>query len=163
VFQDKKDPHKFVKASTPQQLMMKISVGDRFARQPGIPDPFWELITNCWQKSPNDRPTFEEIVRIMLARDDMVLEGTDKTKYEEYQERVKPPEDELIQVEMELRTSRGLLISQRAAGSRLLTDEMARSTRKSIVLGRVEEESSDADQAYRRYDFTRSSLRKATK
>jgi serine/threonine protein kinase len=57
---------------SPLMLMMKVVNGDRFARQRGIPDQFWDLITSCWAKVPADRPSFEAIVKLMLTTDDFV-------------------------------------------------------------------------------------------
>jgi serine/threonine protein kinase len=76
-----------------QQLMMKVAKGERFIRQPGIPDVFWKLITECWEHRPDDRPSFEKIVKMMLTSDEFVFEGTDMEKYREYRERMKPPDD----------------------------------------------------------------------
>jgi serine/threonine protein kinase len=144
------------------QMMMKVADGYRFKKQPEVPDAFWELITACWAQLARNRPTFDEIVKLMLTSDEFVFEGTDMARYREYRERVKPPEDEPIQVDVKQNNSGGLLMSQISGGNQLLADEMAKSLRKSMSLGSVGE-LSEADQAYRRYDFTRSSLRKPTK
>jgi serine/threonine protein kinase len=117
---------------SPQQLMTKVVMGGRFARQPGIPDPFWDLITACWAHVPSDRPSFEEIVKLMLTTDDFVLEGTDMIRYDEYRERMKPP----VQVEITPEGSAGLLMSRLAAGDQLFADEMTKSMRRLMSMGR---------------------------
>jgi serine/threonine protein kinase len=75
----------------PQQLLMKVAQGHRFMRQPEIPDVYWDLITRCWQQSPANRPTFDEIVREMLESERYAFPGTDLARYREYRERMAPP------------------------------------------------------------------------
>jgi hypothetical protein len=111
------------------------------------------------QKCGKHRSSFEEIVKQMLTRNDFVLEGTDITKYNEYRERMRPPEDAPVQVEVAPQGSGYLLMSKLSAGNQLFADEMTKSMRRSMSMGRAGE-GSEGDQALRRYDFTRSSLRK---
>jgi serine/threonine protein kinase len=71
-----------------QDWMRRIRSGERFMRQPGIPDRFWELITRCWSQKPEERPSFAEITKLMLDSDDFVLDGTNLDEYHEYRERM---------------------------------------------------------------------------
>jgi serine/threonine protein kinase len=67
---------------------VRVNSGERFIRQPGIPDRFWELITRCWSHLPEQRPSFAEITKMMLDSDDFVLDGTNLDEYHEYRERM---------------------------------------------------------------------------
>jgi serine/threonine protein kinase len=147
---------------SPQQLMTAVARGQRYKRPNHVPNAFWNLITKCWAHAPADRPRFEDIANEMLASDDYTFPGTDLGKYHEYRERMKPrAEEEITETSKgSLARSGELRMSSLASGNRLFADEMRKSMRMSMNLGRVGEES-DADQALRRYDFTRSSLKKA--
>ncbi|OHT04697.1 hypothetical protein TRFO_27695 [Tritrichomonas foetus] len=76
---------------SPQQLMMRIGKGCRPIKTPAIPDHYWEIITKCWDKDPEARPTFQAIVNI-LKQDKYALEEkgvkTDMAAFNEYKERV---------------------------------------------------------------------------
>ena len=76
---------------SPQQFMMKIGRGHRPRRPDSIPDPYWELVQNCWKQHPPERPTFEEITEV-LKDDKFAIEEfgmkTDLDKLHEYQERI---------------------------------------------------------------------------
>jgi serine/threonine protein kinase len=148
--------------TSPQQLMMKVAKGDRFMRQPGIPDAFWGLIERCWAQAPATRPSFQMIVQELQTSDALVFPGTDLAKYREYQERMKPPpaEEEPVTELHHSGSSPGLKMSSLAVGNRLMNDERMRYLSKStrMSLGRVDEAD---DQSLRRYDFTRSSKRTA--
>lgn len=72
----------------------KIKGGKRFVRPPLVPDHYWDLIQRCWSQNPADRPTFDEIVRI-LRDDKFALEEfgmkTDLKQLHEYQNRIDVP------------------------------------------------------------------------
>ena len=79
-----------------QQFLMKISTGKRPKRQPNIPDCYWELIQECWKQEPEERPTFEEITKIL--RDDKFAINefgipTNLDELHEYWDRIDPPDD----------------------------------------------------------------------
>jgi serine/threonine protein kinase len=145
------------------QLMTKVANRERFVPRPGlIPPAFWDLIQQCWKHEADDRPSFEEIVRMMLESDDYTFEETDLEKYHEYRERMKPrEEEEIVGAPGDASTlSGGLRMSALASGNRLFADEIQKSVRMSIKQGRIGEDS-DATRALKRYDFTKSSLRRA--
>jgi serine/threonine protein kinase len=73
---------------SPNGLMIAVVVGKRYKRPIGVPDPFWNLITRCWAQDPAHRPTFEEIVKLMLESQDFTFPGTDVEKYNEYRQRM---------------------------------------------------------------------------
>jgi hypothetical protein len=146
-------------ARSSQAFMRAVTKGKRYKRRPEIPEVFWELITKCWDQGPLIRPKFQEIMDDMLACDDYTFPGTDLEKYHEYRERMRPrEEDPIAEAEIASARSEGLLMSGLASGNRLLSDERRKSIRKSMIL-RQNERESDSNQALRRYDFTRSSLR----
>jgi serine/threonine protein kinase len=153
---------KDVAPTSTQMLWRIVTHGDRYKRQDGIPDAFWDLITQCWEHAPAKRLSFEEIVEHMLKSDDYTFPGTDLAAYHEYRERMKPQEDDPAPGEIKLSQSQGggLKVSRLASSNQLLADERKKAVQKSVSFGQVGEES-DADQALRRYDFTRSSLRRA--
>eukprot|EP00842_Homolaphlyctis_polyrhiza_P003887 jgi/Hompol1/449/HPOL_004196-RA len=47
------------------KVMGKIVHGERPERPVGITDSLWQLIQECWHDNPNERPTFETIVRLV--------------------------------------------------------------------------------------------------
>lgn len=60
-------------------------------KRDSIPDNYWNLINKCWDKDPNKRPCFEEIVEI-LRNDDFALNeysmNTNIDELHEYQNRI---------------------------------------------------------------------------
>jgi hypothetical protein len=48
-------------------LMKRIQGGSRFKRVPEINDHYWGLITGGWDKAAARRPTFRQIVDLMIA------------------------------------------------------------------------------------------------
>jgi serine/threonine protein kinase len=73
---------------SPQQLLLRIAGGVRLKRVDGIPDPLWNLITDCWSSAPTKRPTFATIVERMKADSAISITGTDLQRYKEYQMRL---------------------------------------------------------------------------
>jgi serine/threonine protein kinase len=65
-------------------VMMKINEGWRLVYRPEIPPEFWELITRCWADSPHDRPTFPEIVEVLMRSEKFAFAGTDMRQFLEY-------------------------------------------------------------------------------
>ena len=59
----------------------EIVEGNRLAKPKGIPDCYWDLATKCWDKDPEHRPTFTEIVDWMHAKEFAI----DKKKVKEYE------------------------------------------------------------------------------
>ena len=69
----------------------KIIQGMRPCRTQFIPDPYWDLIQQCWDSNPEARPTFEQITEI-LKDEKFALEEfgmkTDLNQLHEYQRSV---------------------------------------------------------------------------
>jgi serine/threonine protein kinase len=66
----------------------RINKGERFIRPEKMPDPFWTLISECWDQQPDQRPSFAEITRRMMDCDEFTIEGTDMGEYGEYRTRI---------------------------------------------------------------------------
>jgi serine/threonine protein kinase len=71
-----------------QHFIVKVVAGSRLKRQSSIPDLYWDLIQVCWRPTPDERPTFTEIVQEMRATTVCAVPGTDIAEYQEYQARV---------------------------------------------------------------------------
>ena len=69
----------------------RIERGERFKRPKEIPDHYWDLIQICWKNDPSERPSFNEIVKI-LKEDKYAIEEfgmkTNLDKLHEYQSRI---------------------------------------------------------------------------
>ena len=71
------------------QIIGQVLMNDA---RPPIPEqtnePLQELMKQCWDKNPEKRPTFDEIVRRMIAGP-IILNGADVTEFQQYvQEKV---------------------------------------------------------------------------
>lgn len=49
-----------------------------------VPSCYEDLIKDCWNSIPNDRPSFDKIVSMLKSDPKFILEGTDKDAYYEY-------------------------------------------------------------------------------
>ncbi|KAH0951432.1 hypothetical protein HN011_009385 [Eciton burchellii] len=47
------------------RIMWAVHIGQRPPLIEGCPKPIEDLMTRCWQKTPEDRPSMDEVVRIM--------------------------------------------------------------------------------------------------
>jgi serine/threonine protein kinase len=151
---------------SPQNLMMRVSRGSRLKRQDGITDKYWELIEECWKHAPAERPDFAAIVDKMNENDDFALPGTDLAKYKEYRTRILEESaavsgadiDAMLQsTAPRVHTKQGLRMSDLAkADNPLFASQFTKSMTKSMAVG------GKWDQAYSRYDFTRSKYLRTT-
>ena len=62
-----------------------VTQGKRLQRSPEIPDPWWDLITECWAQDAKVRPSFLDIVRKYLVDNRLIIDGTDIQAYKMYQ------------------------------------------------------------------------------
>jgi serine/threonine protein kinase len=76
------------KAQTSFQLARKVTGGIRFAKKPGIPDFYWQLIESCWQQDPNKRPQFHNLVDDFRQSHAYVLPGANLAQVQAYEEKV---------------------------------------------------------------------------
>jgi serine/threonine protein kinase len=147
-----------------QNLMMRVARGSRLKRQEGFTDKYWELIEECWKQSPADRPDFASITEQMNENDDFALPGTDLAKYREYRNRMLEANAAAGEIDAMLQSTaprpnakQGLRMSDLAKSeSPLFASQFAKSMTKSMAVG------GKWDQAYSRYDFTRSKYRRTT-
>jgi serine/threonine protein kinase len=70
-----------------RQLMTGLAKGLRFVIPPSVPAWCSQLIADCWETIPSDRPTFAQIVE-RLKNPEFTLNGVEKSVYEEYQSRI---------------------------------------------------------------------------
>ena len=70
-------------------FMMRVALGARFARVEGIPDFYWDLITHCWDEEPGNRPSFQDIVRLLHENtEEYIFPGADLDAVKEYESRI---------------------------------------------------------------------------
>ena len=78
-------------------LVNFTEIGKRPEYREEIPIHYWELIEECWKPNPNDRPSFDEITRI-LKNDKFALTEfgmkTDLNQLQKYQKRIDNDADE---------------------------------------------------------------------
>jgi hypothetical protein len=65
-----------------------MSAAARWERDAAIPDFYWEVITKCWQATPERRPSFAALLHWWAVDRRWVLPGTDLTALAEYERRV---------------------------------------------------------------------------
>jgi serine/threonine protein kinase len=73
---------------TPEALMMRVEDGARFVRPSAISDAHWDLITECWQSNPEDRPSFADLVNRLKSDHGWVFEDSDEDALVEYEQKV---------------------------------------------------------------------------
>jgi TPR repeat protein len=77
---------------TPFEISSSVVKGERPAFPDGTPRIYINIIERCWQKIPDKRPQFAEIVWWLGLAAQVPELGIDIEKFEEYQTRVCPPE-----------------------------------------------------------------------
>ncbi|OHS99768.1 hypothetical protein TRFO_33732 [Tritrichomonas foetus] len=73
---------------SPDYINERIQNGDRYYISSRVPEDWKEMIVQCWNQNPNDRPSFTRIVEWM-ENGDHLFPGADKDTFLEYVERVK--------------------------------------------------------------------------
>jgi hypothetical protein len=69
-----------------QQLFSRVEKGARFKRVEGINDFYWGLIQQCWHQSPEQRPSFTEIIDILQShRREYAFPGSDLAALEAFE------------------------------------------------------------------------------
>jgi hypothetical protein len=56
----------------------KVERGVRYVRLPEIPEAHWELMCKCWKQSPDDRPTFAQLLEYFHSDHNYILPGADR-------------------------------------------------------------------------------------
>ncbi|XP_046813922.1 mitogen-activated protein kinase kinase kinase 7-like [Vespa crabro] len=63
------------------RIMWAVHIGQRPPLIEGCPRPIEELMTRCWQKCPEDRPSMDEVVRIMTILFEFFNNNLDPVEY----------------------------------------------------------------------------------
>ncbi|KAG8039543.1 hypothetical protein G9C98_008186 [Cotesia typhae] len=82
------------------RIMWAVHVGQRPPLIEGCPKPIEDLITRCWSKRPEERPSMDEIVRVMTCLASFVsghLEPVEYSMSEDYEENYDDNDDEINQ------------------------------------------------------------------
>ena len=61
-------------------MYSKISSGERYKKPSLIPDSYWNLIQDCWKQNANERPSFNDIIKILKG--DEFISGQFKNQSE---------------------------------------------------------------------------------
>ena len=72
------------KSITLPNLVRKVLAGQRPKFVDGITDPMWELITRCWSKDHNERPSFDEIFQELSTNFSLLNEDVDEDEIRDY-------------------------------------------------------------------------------
>ena len=86
-----------------QQIVAQVLVYDARPEIPeGSPQPLVDLIRRCWDRSPDVRPTFDQIIKI-LQTGTVLLPGADKKQFLEYASQfVGQVSDQIVHIESQL-------------------------------------------------------------
>ncbi|KAK8847086.1 hypothetical protein M9Y10_019664 [Tritrichomonas musculus] len=71
------------------QIIINIKRGHRPSFKHPIPKCYQELIENCWNQNPQERPTFDEIVDVMKNNPEFIIGKVDEHLFKEYIEYIK--------------------------------------------------------------------------
>ncbi|KAK8843025.1 hypothetical protein M9Y10_025213 [Tritrichomonas musculus] len=65
-------------------LVRKVLSNQRPKFVDNITEPMWELLTRCWSKDPNERPSFEEIFQELSTNFSLFDEDVDEDEIRDY-------------------------------------------------------------------------------
>jgi serine/threonine protein kinase len=68
--------------------MHRVMQDTRFVKPPDIPEAYWALIQNAWDKAADKRPTFQEMVNDFHTNHDYIFPGADRAQVLEYENRI---------------------------------------------------------------------------
>lgn len=66
------------------QVLQRVQQGKLPNLDESIPEAFRDLIQRCWSLDPEERPTFNEIVRLLRTDPDFIFDGVDKEEFFDY-------------------------------------------------------------------------------
>lgn len=69
---------------TPYVLMSKVTSGERPAFTDDVPECYKVFIECCWEQTPEDRPTFEQIVDVLKNNRGFITESVDEDEFLDY-------------------------------------------------------------------------------
>lgn len=70
------------------QLFIEVMNGKRPMRRKSINDSWWKLLEECWQKEPQNRPSFAEILNRINNDPNLTLENVDVNEFNEAKKRI---------------------------------------------------------------------------
>jgi serine/threonine protein kinase len=73
----------------PGPFVLRICAGERWGRPPGVSDFYWNLIQDCWNTEPADRPAFADMLRVFEQDRRWLFDGTDAAELADYEARVR--------------------------------------------------------------------------
>jgi serine/threonine protein kinase len=77
-----------VSPTSPHQLFGILGSGIRYEKPAQVTPFYWDLIQRCWAQDWNSRPTFAEIIGLLLETQEYAFPGTDMRTLVEYEERI---------------------------------------------------------------------------
>ena len=86
-----------------QQIVAQVLVNDARPEIPdGAPQPYVDLMRRCWDRSPDVRPTFDQIIKI-LQTGTILLPNADKKQFLEYTSQfIGQVSDQVVHIESQL-------------------------------------------------------------
>lgn len=66
------------------QVLQRVKQGRMPSFDDSTPDSYRNLIQRCWAENPEERPTFDEIVRSLRTDKAFLIDGVDKEEYMNY-------------------------------------------------------------------------------
>ena len=63
------------------QVLQRVTQGNMPAFDESTPESYRNLIQRCWAEKPENRPTFDEIVRMLRTDPGFILDGVNKEEY----------------------------------------------------------------------------------
>jgi hypothetical protein len=70
------------------KLASNVINGIRFEKPAQVTPFYWDLIQRCWAQDWEKRPTFTEIIGLLLETHEYAFPGTDMRTLVEYEERI---------------------------------------------------------------------------
>lgn len=66
------------------QVLQRVTQGNMPSFDDSTPESYRNLIQNCWAEKPEDRPTFDQIVRSLRTDPGFIIDGVNKEEYLDY-------------------------------------------------------------------------------
>ena len=66
------------------EVFTKVASGNRPEISAKISEPYKKLIEKCWSQNPSNRPSFEEIVKMLRSDKEFITDKIDRRDYENY-------------------------------------------------------------------------------
>ena len=66
------------------QVLQRVQQGKMPLFDSSTPECFKELIQRCWNRDPEERPTFKEIIHLLRTNPDFIFDGVEKDEFFDY-------------------------------------------------------------------------------